>query len=112
MSERPILAFVPFALNTPHFETDLELLQEQCARGRAVHVLVCNAALPSCELNPTDSLTTCATCIVRRQEGLAALDRGSGRIALHSLLELTGADHAELGRSSRLKKVRRAREEP
>lgn len=93
-----VLHYVPWAIHTPHFETDLELIQEQLDRGSTVHVLVCNAALPDCDQLPEGGMSVCAACVVRRHEGLAALDRRRGQLEAHAIINLTTADRVALSR--------------
>ncbi|MCW8140389.1 MAG: hypothetical protein KIT58_15935 [Planctomycetota bacterium] len=98
MIGKRVLHYAPFALMSPHFETDLELMQERLGAGCEVHVLVCGASLPWCEENPEHRLTVCAMCVARRREGLGRLDRGRGRLAVRDVLNLGPRDRSALGR--------------
>lgn len=76
----------------PHFETDLELIEEHRRQGHSVHALVCSASLPACEANTERRLTVCATCVSRRLDGFGALSGLGGDLTTHPLLSLTSAD--------------------
>ncbi|HLS86468.1 MAG TPA: hypothetical protein VK043_09250, partial [Burkholderiales bacterium] len=68
-----VLIAAPFAINTPHFETALELAQRHLDEGDEVIMLECDAHLFSCDANPNHGLHGCGPCIARRRAGLRLL---------------------------------------
>ncbi len=88
-----ILVVVPWARYTPHFETDLELIQRHVHSGDDVHVAVCDGDLPACDRNPAHEPVRCEMCMGRRRQGLALVD---GNFVSLPLLMLRDTDQAEL----------------
>jgi hypothetical protein len=88
-----VLIAVPWARYTPHFETDLEIIQRHLDDGDEVHVIGCDAELPACDRNPEHLLYRCAFCRGKRRRGLSLLD---GRIVPEQLFRLTDKDHREI----------------
>lgn len=89
-----VLVIAPYALWTPHLETDLEIIQIHLDRGDNVHVLVCNASLLTCDPNPNHKLSVCLECIGKSKAGLNQL---SHRVKTSSLINLEKKDKNELG---------------
>ena len=87
-----ILIFAPYAINTPHFETELEIAQRHLDSGDQITLLACNGHLPTCDVNPTHTLSGCLQCLSRRVEGLKLL---SERIQVKPLLLLSEQDRQE-----------------
>jgi len=88
-----VLIAVPWARYTPHFETDLEIIQRHLDDGDEVHVIGCDAELPACDRNPEHLLYRCAFCQAKRRRGLALLD---GRVVPEQLFRLTDEDRREI----------------
>ena len=96
---RRVLIYAPLAYSTPHFETDLEIAQRHLDLGDNVELVLCDAELPSCQLNPTHEPVRCAQCVSRNHQGAAQL---SARVPVRGLLTLlTADDHDALGRLPR-----------
>jgi len=72
-----LVAFAPFAKWSPHFETDLEIVQSHLDMGGRAVVLTCAGELHTCEPNPEHRLSLCALCQSRCRQGIAWL-RGPG----------------------------------
>ncbi len=70
-----VLVFTPYALLTPHFETELDLLQRHLDAGDQVEALVCNRELEVCEPNLEHRQSACLKCMGRRDAGFAALSQ-------------------------------------
>ncbi len=87
-----VMVVMPFALWTPHFETDLEIVQRHLDAGDRVVLLTCAAELPICHTNPDHRFDFCMTCIGRRKTGLHRL---SGSFEELPLINLTAADESE-----------------
>ncbi len=99
-----VLIAAPFAINTPHYETALELMQLHLDKNDEVMMLECDAALFSCDANPHHAFSACGQCIGRRHAGLRLLSKpvrtapvfrlaAGDRRALQGLqLEFSGAD--------------------
>lgn len=91
---RRVLVYAPLAYSTPHFETDLEIAQRHLDLGDEVELMLCNAELSSCQLNPLHEARRCVQCVSRNLQGAAQL---SARVPVHGLLTaLTPDDHARL----------------
>jgi hypothetical protein len=88
-----VLVAAPYAINTPHYETALELIQLELDRGADVTMLECDAAQSACDVNPQRLFSVCAQCIHRRQVGLRLLSRP---IRTLPMLRLTAEDQAAL----------------
>lgn len=70
-----ILIVSPYAINAPHFETELEIAQNHINDGDFVKILYCNAELLACDVNPDHNITKCLICINRRKRGLRLLSK-------------------------------------
>src|ERR1044071_7322375 len=88
-----VLVFGPYSINTPHFETDLEIVQNHLDRGDEVVFLGCNSELPACDNNPTHHFGKCMLCISKRTAGIGLL---SSKIDVRSFFNLTALDREEL----------------
>lgn len=88
-----ILFAAPFAVNTPHYETTLELIQCHVEAGDDVVLLSCDAALLGCDANPAGHVSVCGECIGRRLHGLSLI---TGRVRSAPIFALDEADRAEL----------------
>ena len=91
---RKILVYAPLAYSTPHFETDLEIAQRHLDLGDDVELVLCDAELSSCQLNPKHELARCVQCVSRSLQGAGQL---SERVKVHGLLTaLEPEDRARL----------------
>ena len=88
-----ILFFSPYAINTPHFETELEIIQNHLNLGDRVFLLGCNASFSSCDVNLNHNIFQCLNCISRRIEGLKLLSKN---ISVEPLYCLKKEDRKEL----------------
>jgi len=88
-----VLVAAPYAINTPHYETALELVQLHQDQGDEVVMLACDAAQSICDANPAHAFSGCAQCILRRRAGLRLLSRP---IRTAPIFCLTPQDQAEL----------------
>lgn len=91
---RRVLVYAPLALSTPHFETDLEIAQRHLDLGDEVELVVCDAELPSCQLNPAHETQRCIQCVSRNLQGAAQLSAKVPVLGLRAAL--TPEDHAAL----------------
>ena len=66
---------MPYAIWSPHFETELEIIQNYLDDGGRVHILGCNGELKTCEPNPTHDSIICAKCKSRFQSGIKWLSK-------------------------------------
>ena len=89
-----VLVISPYALWTPHLETDLEIIQTHLDRGDKVHVLVCSASLLTCDPNAYHKLGVCLECIGRSKAGLKTLSR---RVKISPLINVGKDDKNEIG---------------
>ncbi len=86
-----VLFAAPFAVNTPHYETSLELMQKHLDEGDEVALLGCDAELFSCDANPRHAFNVCAACVDRRVHGLRLLTRPVRTLPLFRLAERDAA---------------------
>ncbi|MDB4303586.1 hypothetical protein N9934_02180 [Desulfosarcina sp.] len=91
--KRKILVVAPYALWTPHLETDLEIIQNHIDKGDDVTVLTCNASMLTCDPNPDHDFNKCLKCIGRMKSGL---ERLSKRVTIRSILNLSDSDKDEV----------------
>lgn len=91
--KKRILVAAPYAIWTPHLETDLEIIQNHIDVGDEVTVLSCNGALVTCEPNFNHDFTTCIKCIGRMRAGLEKL---SERVTVSSIINLYEDDKDEV----------------
>ncbi len=87
-----VVVFAPYAIPTPHFETDLELIQRHVDAGDQVTMLACTGELPACDSNPYRDLSRCLKCRARRRAGVAALPAS---VRIESFLRLTPENEEE-----------------
>jgi hypothetical protein len=78
--------YAPYAAWSPHFETDLELMELHLERGDDVTAITCDAALRYCEANQERQFSTCARCIGRAREGFKRLSRPIKVLKLSELI--------------------------
>lgn len=73
MSQR-IAVYSPYATVSPHFETELELVQAHLTAGDSVDYIACTGELPCCDFNASRVPAQCQSCSGRRDHGLEMLD--------------------------------------
>jgi hypothetical protein len=72
------IAFFTNYIHTPHFETELELIQLHLDQGDTVYHFVCDMHLLSCDFNPNGDLLKCISCKSKRTKGQELLiNKGS-----------------------------------
>lgn len=77
------LLFACIYADTPHFETELELMADLLAQGHDVHVLRCTSQLAACVKNPLHLPSRCMVCVSRIDAGLRAI--ASPRLTVETL---------------------------
>lgn len=77
--KKRVLIYAPFAMWSPHFETDLELAEIYLQKGYDVSVIHCNRDMGICEPNLDHSSTSCRYCTSRFWNGISWL--GQDRLA-------------------------------
>src|SRR6266702_2903332 len=88
-----VLVFGPYAVLTPHLETDLEIIQRHLDQGDQVIFLACNSELLVCDVNVFHNLSRCIECIGRRSTGISFL---SQRVKVSPIDNLSEANKREL----------------
>ena len=73
LNSMEILIISLYAINTPHFETELEIAQKHIDNGDSVRFLHCNSSLYACDVNPQHNIFTCFQCINKRKKGFRLL---------------------------------------
>lgn len=92
-----VAVFSTHAWWSPHYETDLELIQGHLDAGDRVHHVVCNGSLPCCDFIVADNhaqgrsteprnFNRCVRCVARRRSGSRLLDGKVARISLASAM--------------------------
>jgi hypothetical protein len=69
------VAFFSNYIYNPHFETELELIQEHLHKGDTVTHFVCERDLLSCDFNAGHDYLRCSFCIRKRNEGIQLLQQ-------------------------------------
>jgi hypothetical protein len=87
-----LVAYAPFAKWSPHFETDLEIVQSHLDAGGSALVLACEGALPTCEPNPDHAPAICALCTSRFRAGMRWL---RGDVQVRPFLALDADERAQ-----------------
>lgn len=82
-----ILFFPTHILWTPHYETELELIQNHLNEGDNVIQAVCNGELQVCDSNLKHSMLKCVYCISKRYRGMELLVGESRTIPIFNLSE-------------------------
>ncbi len=88
-----IVVFAAYAMNTPHFETELELAHTHADEGDHVTILTCGGELESCDPNPYHDAPRCAKCMGRRDCGLKLIPSS---VVTESFYSLTDEDRRGL----------------
>jgi len=65
-----ILFFPVYPFNSPHSETDLELIISEIEKGNDIYYLFCNKELKTCDTNISSDKKICNACIRVRKEAL------------------------------------------
>jgi Capsule polysaccharide biosynthesis protein len=81
-----VTVYAPYAAWSPHFETELELMELHLGMGDAVTFITCDAALRFCEANEKHDFSVCAYCVGRAQEGVTRLSRPVRVLRLSELI--------------------------
>jgi hypothetical protein len=68
-----VVIYSLYAINTPHFETELELAQLHLDAGDELTVVTCDGSLASCDVNVDHRPSACTLCRSRADKGLASL---------------------------------------
>jgi hypothetical protein len=90
-----LVAYTPFALWSPHFETEIEIIQNHLDQGGRAVVLSCGAELKTCEPNPEHKQIICAICKSRLKAGMKWL---KGSVSHEDFYCLTGEQQAFIDR--------------
>src|SRR5580700_10516981 len=81
-----VTVYAPYAAWSPHFDTELELMELHLGKGDEVTVITCDAALRFCEANEKHDFSVCAYCVGRAREGLTRLSRSVRVVPLSKLI--------------------------
>ncbi len=68
------IVFYPIYHQTPHFETELELMKNHLDAGDTVYTMVCKSDLKTCLFNPSNRLILCFYCHSCIKNGLKRLN--------------------------------------
>ena len=86
-----VFLFAPYALYSPHLETDLEIAENHLLSGDQVTWLACNRDLEICDPNLKRTGPRCLKCIERSKAGIRRL---SGDVEIRGIPQLlTTEDH-------------------
>lgn len=72
--------------HSPHFETQLELMETHVAAGDDVTYISCDSALGYCDANPSNEKLFCVGCQGKRRNGLKLLSKSVEVLKLSSLM--------------------------
>lgn len=88
-----VLVFSAYAINSPHFEAELDIAHSHLDAGDRVTMLTCGSELEVCDPNPYHDAPRCARCIGRCKAGLALLPSS---ITVEPFFRLTAEDRRDL----------------
>jgi len=91
-----LLVYAPYALWSPHYETELEIIESYLQQGYEVTILSCAGSLPTCEPNRKHRYLACWSCQSRFRAGIAWL--GHDRVHTQEFYRLSDAQRAEVRR--------------
>ncbi len=80
-----VAVFAAYPISTPHFETQLEIIQKHLDQGDVVTLLVCDGQMPACDVNPHHQRYRCLKCCARRVEGLKLLSHAVHLLPMENL---------------------------
>ena len=78
---------------TPHFETELEIIQLHLDKGDEVTILGCDFSFPSCDLNVLHKKKVCFRCVGRRKTGMKTIEPS---VAIKPIYNLSRKDKEEV----------------
>lgn len=87
------MMFAPYALYTPHFETELEIIQNHLNDGDEILFIGCNANFLTCDVNLKHETRICLRCMGKRRAGIKLLKY---KINTKDIYLLTGKNKSEL----------------
>jgi len=82
--------------HSPHFETQLELMQKHQLAGDSVSYVFCDSALRHCDANPDNDRLFCKACEGKRLRGLGFLKHPVEMRKLSGLINAGDADGVRL----------------
>ena len=82
-----VLFFSSHILWPPHYETELELIQQHLDAMDTVIQVYCNGQLPNCDLNPFFEPSRCDACLKTRKLGWKAINGNFERLSLPAITE-------------------------
>lgn len=89
-----IIVFSPYVrISSPHYETELEIMEKHRSDGDDVTHLVCNGEMLTCDFNPKHDYIECARCIGKRNFGRSLIDK---KIKTIPFMKLTRRDKNEI----------------
>lgn len=80
-----VLIYAPYAIWTPHHETELELAENHLINGDKVVWIECFRDLSFCEPNPEHKLINCIGCLSKSRSGVSLLSKKVEILRLPSL---------------------------
>ena len=97
-----VTVFSPYGIHSPHFQTELEIIQTHLDRGDRPTVLICDGQLPACDSNPHHDKARCVKCVGRRRAGLKLLSASPEAVPLFDDADsdATGFDRLQTAFSS------------
>lgn len=83
--------------HSPHFETQLELMEDHGAAGDEVIYVSCDRALSHCDANPSNDSLFCRACEGKRRNGLKLLKHPPSVIPLSDVLSDEDGQNIQTG---------------
>lgn len=68
-----ILIVSPYTINTPHYETELEIAQKHLNAGDDVKFIFCQANLLACDVNRNHNIFICMQCILEGKRVVSSI---------------------------------------
>jgi hypothetical protein len=97
---KKVLFYSPITY-TPHWEIELNMMENYLRSDWQVVLLKCDAELPACMANPYHTFTRCLECKTRKKAGIKWI--GKDRIKVKNVTNLTELNKKEIDRLKNLK---------
>lgn len=97
---KKVLFYSPITY-TPHWEIELNMMENYLRSDWQVVLLKCDAELPACMANPYHTFTRCLECKTRKTAGIKWI--GKDRIKVKNITNLTESNKKEINRLKNLK---------
>lgn len=96
-----VIIYSPFVLWSPHFETDLEIIEKHLQNGDTVSILNCSGQLPTCATNPYHKNIICSMCRSRFKKGIKWI--GTNRVNVVEIYNVNDIQRQQIDGYSKMR---------